>query len=458
MRKQIRFLAFLLVSLMVVLNCSALAGNSVLEKETEGQLPKEEPMFAWIDDDGKFAVYDKLYSWAVKNQVPFTSAVISGSVDAKGYITSQNIRDMYNSGLVHFANHTANHRVLTNLEIDEIESQIKTAKTYFEMLGVPCDVMVYPSGASNQNVIDITSKHYPLGFAAGGWYTDTCRMNYKASAEIYKLERLSISATADIDFIKQQIDLCCSTGGVLIFMSHIGSTSGATGGASADADLMVYQQAIDYIREKGYDISNLMDACARFVSEADAPSDETDLGTQDFITAEPNTYLGTTPPSGFPENSVVSNYVVGYTEGLPGKFRGVLTTYTLSRGAYQIFAPSSQTDLFIRIRSSNEDKWLGWKNVDDNYVIRLSNDVVHAETLPKEIPDQITVCLIAKQEHLDLLPEKQLGYLTSYRISYSSVNVRQEWQPVNSVVKYVREATTSNEWGPWYKFEPVLVE
>jgi hypothetical protein len=68
------------------------------------------------------------------------------------------------------------------------------------------------------------------------------------------------------------------------------------------------------------------------------------------------------------------------------------------------------------------------------------------------------MCIVTKQPALAALPgDGTMGYLTNYKISTNSANVRQEWQPFDSVTTYIRLAEASNQWGPWYKLEPELV-
>ena len=452
--KKNKTISIILAIVLTVISFSTLI--FALQKSTTET--NDSPKFAWIDDDGKAAVYSKLYPWAVENNVPITSAVILGKVNVRGWLTSQNIIDMYQSGYVRFADHTISHVKLPSIDASELDFEIGTAKTQLEELGVPCDVMVYPAGQSNEQIINVTKKYFSIGFAAGGGYTDPYRINYLDSADIYKLERLSIDCNSDIDFIKAQIDHCCDTGGVLVFMSHVGSTDGATGGASAEQDIVVYQTVVDYIRFKGYDISTVLDACERFISSDDTIVEEPDTNNEGYILAGADEYSNSNTPSDFPENCVITNYIsYNNTIGFPNNSRGILTTYNLGSSAYQVYSPSIKNTIYIRIRKSNSDEWLEWKDINDNYLQHVSNNNIHENTAPRDLPDGITVCLISEEEHLNLLPENQLGYLTSYRISASASNARQEWQPVNSVAKYVREATSASKWGPWYKFEPEIV-
>lgn len=239
--------------------------------------PINKPSFGWIDDDGKGKV-SYLYEWAQNNRVPFTCAVITGKIDVdKRWLTSQAMQEMYSSGLVRFASHTQNHTKLSQVDPDVVDAELSTSKAQIEGFGVPCDFIVYPFGAINDSDLNLVSRYFPYGFAAGGPYRSDGipkgdRVNTPGSG-IYKIKRVDISGkcteeNGGLDYLKQQIDQAIDRGGMLIFMSHVGSTSDGQGGyLDPQKDLEVYSWALHYIRERGYDIEPVIDVCNKFAGK-----------------------------------------------------------------------------------------------------------------------------------------------------------------------------------------------
>lgn len=139
--------------------------------------------------------------------------------------------------------------------------------------------------------------------------------------------------------------------------------------------------------------------------------------------------------------------------------RGTLTAYLIGASGYRMYMPAVSTDLYVQIRSSTKDQWNEWVKVNSNVTSMLSNNKIDHSTLPSALPSGVSMCIVTKSASLDILPgDGGMGYLTNYKISTNSANVRQEWQPFDSVTTYIRLADTSSKWGPWYKLEPVLVE
>lgn len=472
--------------------CMAAVSMSVLAAPAENDeiygsveyienLTELKPSFAWIDDDGREEVYTYLYPWAVENNVPVTSALVTQNLSGvEEHVTYEQMQEMYESGMVTFGSHTRGHVRLSELSSAELEYQIKGSKEDIESYGVPCDIMVYPYGSITDEGLDIVRENYDFGVVAGGATNSAGvhiqnRVNY-SPISTYRVTRIAIDSSmddAEIDFIKEQIDEACENNGLVIFMSHVGHEMGV----GADEDIEIYTEIVEYIRDKGYDIEPVLDVLNRFknpveigrwssenpdgyfVVGADGTVNMDSINGQ--VITEVNKYTGATLPDDYPQNQITSTYLSApsaFKEGLPVATRGLLTAYMTGSGGYRIFMPSISPEIYLQIRKSGTNEWKAWVNLNDNYLNKLNNDVITSKTTPYSLPGGINICLISKSENLSELPEGKLGYMTTYKISTNAANAREEWQPVDSVVKYVRLAESASKWGPWYKFEPVLAE
>lgn len=448
-----------------------------LPKEQEDlkiSVKQTKPTFAWIDDDGKPEVYSTLYPWAVEHQVPFTTAVVTRM--SPGLITQEQIMEMYQSGLVDVASHTKSHSRLSTVPDEQLGVEIEGSKATIESWGIPCNLMVYPYGDIDQRGVELVKDHYKYGLIAGGPQNSAGihtgnRVNYPP-VNTYHFRRVAIAGGMcrdEINHIKAQIDEACAKNGLVVFMSHI-SPNGA-------ADLAIYTEIVEYIRAKGFDIEPAEVALDRFSNlvEVGGWSDHNPEGflvvgadgtvrldnLNGQVVMPDNSYTSATPPSQYPQNQVTTCYINNNSAGtgLPGSGRGTLTAYLIGGSGYRTYMPSATPDLYVQIRSSTKDQWNEWVKVNSNVTSMLSNNKIDHTTKPNALPSGVSMCIVTKATALEALPgDGGRGYLTNYKISTDSANVRQEWQPFDSVTTYIRLADTSSKWGPWYKLEPVLVE
>jgi hypothetical protein len=335
--------------------------------------------------------------------------------------------------------------------------------------------MVYPFGEIDQRGLELVREHYRYGMLAGGpensagVHTEK-RVNYPPISS-YQLQRVAIAGSMgeeELRFIEAQIDEACKNNGLIVFMSHVSSDS--------QRDLAAYTRILNYIRNKGHDIEPVSQVMERFsnlvevggwadkvpngylVVGADGAVRLDNLNGQ--VVLEDNAFTNSSTPSAYPQNQVTSCYISGGNvgAGLPGGTRGILTAYLIGSTGYRMFVPASTADLYIQLRSSTEDRWNSWMKVNENVTSTLSNNKIDHTTQPKALPTGVSMCIVTKQPALAALPgDGTMGYLTNYKISTNSANVRQEWQPFDSVTTYIRLAEASNQWGPWYKLEPELV-
>ncbi len=250
--------------------------NSLITEE-EGfriKISEIKPSFAIMDDDGKAKV-EILFDWAKQHQVPFTSAIITQHLDVKqGWLTKAKVQEMYDSGLVTFASHTQHHVVLNKTDLETVESEVSKSKEDMIALGLPSDILAYPGGGTNDKCIPIVQKYFKYAFLAGGNSNEAGmpvgdRVNYP-EIDTYRLLRVRLEGhftdeNGGMTYVKEQIDKAIANNGMVVFMTHVGSTDIGNGEYLDPAmDLAVYTETVEYIRSKGYDIEPLLTVCDRF--------------------------------------------------------------------------------------------------------------------------------------------------------------------------------------------------
>lgn len=432
------------------------------------------PAFAWIDDDGKEKV-GHLFQWAKTNQVPFTCALIAGWIarGEKGWLTVDQLKTLRDSGLVSFASHTQNHVKLTDADRATVEAELKNSKEQIESWGLSCVGVVYPNGAVRDEDIDLVHQYYPFGFAAGGTYNaDNLPIGDRVNispVSTYRLMRVDIRGdyteeNGGLPYLRSQVDNAIANNGLLVFMSHIGSTGNGAGGyLNPSDDLAVYSYVVNYIRERGYDITPLMDAWLQFANPMEVEDcmvgvDGTVAVTKGNLhTVAPyNAYTIATLPSQYPKNQIITCRI--YDSSAPGSTSGILTAYVTDTLAYRTFMPQNGANLYLQIKSNTEDMWIDWTKCNQKDFTQLSNNKILSTTLPSALPKGVSICVVASSGDTPNLPEGVMGMMTVYNLFSGADKAREEWQPNGSICKYIRYAVNANEWSPWYVLTPTLYQ
>ncbi len=125
-------------------------------------------------DDGYSDNYTDLYPLLKKYQVKATVFMITGSIGEEHYLTEQQIKEMAESGLVSFQSHTVTHRLLTQLNAEELKTELtESKKALFELTGKQPFVLCYPTGEYSKAVLEAVEKEYQYGLLMSGkdWST-----------------------------------------------------------------------------------------------------------------------------------------------------------------------------------------------------------------------------------------------------------------------------------------------
>lgn len=126
-------------------------------------------------DDCFVYFYNNAFPLLKKYNQKASIYIICNYVNGPNYLTTQQIQEMVDSGLVSVQTHTLSHRELTSLSLEEIQKELVESKKYLEeTYNIQVDTVCYPIGKYNANVINIAKENYKYGLAMTGgvYYSD----------------------------------------------------------------------------------------------------------------------------------------------------------------------------------------------------------------------------------------------------------------------------------------------
>jgi peptidoglycan/xylan/chitin deacetylase (PgdA/CDA1 family) len=133
-----------------------------------GTLPEKPVVITF--DDGTKDLYSTAYPILQKYNLKATSFIITGFVDRPGFVTWDQILEMYHSGTIDIQSHTINHIYMTQYGYEALMYELLGSKKTLEgKLGKPVNFLAYPIGATNEYVQTLTKNAGYLG-AVGTWY------------------------------------------------------------------------------------------------------------------------------------------------------------------------------------------------------------------------------------------------------------------------------------------------
>lgn len=125
----------------------------------------ENPSVMLTFDDGYEDNYTEMFPILKKYNAKATIFMVTSAIDRPGYLTSEQIKEMADSGLVRFASHTHNHYSLTSLSEKDLRYQFEHSKQILkELTGHEMDAICYPGGSVSEYVTQIAEDYYCYGY------------------------------------------------------------------------------------------------------------------------------------------------------------------------------------------------------------------------------------------------------------------------------------------------------
>ncbi len=116
-------------------------------------------------DDGYIDNYTEMFPIIKKYNVKVTVFMVGGYINGNGFLTSDMIKEMSDSGLVSFQSHTLNHAGLTSLSPDSLRYEFEQSKYVIENItGRDVKAICYPSGRYNDAVLAIADEYFDFGY------------------------------------------------------------------------------------------------------------------------------------------------------------------------------------------------------------------------------------------------------------------------------------------------------
>lgn len=125
----------------------------------DGKKPLPQKPIVLTFDDGYEDFYTDVFPILKKYNVVATEYVISGVLNTPNYMTTPQLREVVQSGLVEIGAHTITHPNLTTLPIDIAKKEIEESKSSLEnLLGIKVVSFAYPYGGYNEQLAELTKK------------------------------------------------------------------------------------------------------------------------------------------------------------------------------------------------------------------------------------------------------------------------------------------------------------
>lgn len=162
--------------------------DSLVNMIKEGKKPPRKSVVITFDD-GYENVYTHAYPILKKYEFPATIFVLADFIGAQGYLTLEQMKEMYQHGIFMGA-HSRTHAYLPDLTYEGQEEEIVGSKRIIEQkLRGSVNYFAYPSGGFNNQIKKIVKEAGFLGACT------TNRGFYRYNQDVYELKRIRIKDT-----------------------------------------------------------------------------------------------------------------------------------------------------------------------------------------------------------------------------------------------------------------------
>lgn len=123
-------------------------------------MPKKPVIISF--DDGYLTNYTYAFPIIKKYKVKTTIFIVAktvGQTTGNPHFTWEQAKIMQQSGLVNIHSHTYSHDYLTDLDSFQLERELRLSRYLIEKnLGTKCDILAFPFGSYNQNIVNSAHK------------------------------------------------------------------------------------------------------------------------------------------------------------------------------------------------------------------------------------------------------------------------------------------------------------
>ncbi|MFC3900398.1 polysaccharide deacetylase family protein [Aliicoccus persicus] len=196
--------------------------NSIIDNDgfqyiEDNNIFNSKASLVFLDDDSREASYEILYKFARENQLPVTFGVNSGHIKngTKNRMSYNQFLEMKkDKNIVEFVNHTHSHIRLTELDYNEIDTEIRLCQEFLEEHGIFTSHLIYPFGKVNDQIMKIASKYVSSASKTNGKIVDFNHADYNK----YLLNRVAFET--EIEKIEKDMIEAARCNGCLIINIH----------------------------------------------------------------------------------------------------------------------------------------------------------------------------------------------------------------------------------------------
>jgi len=171
------------------LGCTPITYQNLLDYH-DSKVSINKRSFIITFDDGYESIYKYVYPFIKEKNIPITIFVIDNCIGTQNYLNWEQLKEMYNSGLVSIYSHGLNH-----IEYDKVDPSILLAQTEEAYLHIQQNlndpnilkVFAYPYGLYNEEDINILAENGFIQNLMDGQINKTSNLNMSMLHRVYPL-------------------------------------------------------------------------------------------------------------------------------------------------------------------------------------------------------------------------------------------------------------------------------
>lgn len=433
--------------------------------ELQNKTRKPKPLMSIVTDDGYATDYTKLKPIGDAENVPFVMAIIPTRLNTTSYLSTSQLDELYSIGW-EVASHSNTHLNLDQLSDQDLDNELRLSKESLNSMGYECTNMVYPFGAYNSKVKEVTRKYYRSARSSDTGVNESPIETYQLDTQLFAenaaIDSRSGLARNTLEFYKLQVDEAVAKNGWLIWLMHSAHT------AVTETQLSYLQQTIQYAKSLGVEVVTMQQALDQMANIVDVGDfDKSDLTKEHYVlgangkesrasinntifNSPTDAYSNATLALNFPREKITHTKISSSNAGgLPSSQGGLLITNSIvSQVGYisQRFEAYNSKSVHSRYCKA-DGTWSAWEYVAPSYIDVLATDAVGGATQPAAFtPGRITYCKVTNASGL---PFAQGGVLITDAMVGQNGYIKQRLETYNTKAVYARYAQADGTWSAW---------
>lgn len=342
---------------------------------------KKQPVFSIISDDFREEDFSKLLPLITEKNVRVGLGIITNLINTNNYGTWDNLKTMYDTGLVEVLSHSDKHNNSTQMSVEELNLDVKTSLKKLREKGYDPKGFVYPQNAQNESTANVVTRYFPYSFAKSGFNGQARnypKMNNYAIARCalgsyFDSSEAGFSNTNTLEYYKEKVDEAIANNNWLVFVLHTWHSD------MTESQWQYLKEIIDYIRSKGYDIDFPSDGFKKYGNIMQTSYyTETNIDANgkleskyihyivDEVAIDINKKINQLNNQKVYVNTISNTKAA--SEGWPEGRAGIATTYRLSsvyNFNYQEYLVASNGNLYRR-KTNSSHEWTAFQKVGGN--------------------------------------------------------------------------------------------